>query len=119
MPPTPPNIKPPTKEEAPKNCRPSQKEYSNKTFDAEVRKPNHRRNFNRENNKLEGSDLRQKVNELYSFPSQNRESGTSIGPNIDEFIKNKLKYLPNIQLKVAKFGNHIIPVLPSFLVDDI
>lgn len=34
-----------------------------------------------------------------------------------EFISNKLKYLPHVQSKESKFGNFVVPVLPSFLTE--
>jgi len=36
--------------------------------------------------------------------------------NFETFKRNKLRYLPNLQLKEIPFGNHIVPVLPSFLM---
>jgi len=36
--------------------------------------------------------------------------------NFESFKRNKLRYLPNLQLKEIPFGNHIVPVLPSFLM---
>lgn len=35
--------------------------------------------------------------------------------NFETFKRNKLRYLPNLQLKEVPFGNNIVLVLPSFL----
>jgi len=36
--------------------------------------------------------------------------------NFDTFKRNKLRYLPHLQLKEIQYGNNLIPVLPSFLM---
>jgi len=38
--------------------------------------------------------------------------------NIENFKRNKLKYVPHIQIKDSRFGNSLVPVLPSFLIRD-
>ena len=67
---------------------------------------------------------KQKINEAYNRPKKpsyplpnanqfaNRENGMIDNGN---FILNKLKFLPHVQLKDSKYGNSVVPVLPSFL----
>ena len=34
-------------------------------------------------------------------------------------LSNKLKYLPHVKSKESKYSNSIVPVLPSFLTEDL
>jgi len=51
----------------------------------------------------------------FSIPSQGALAGNGIASG--EFVSNKLKFLPHVQSKESKFGNNVVPVLPSFLTE--
>lgn len=67
-------------------------------------------------NKTESLGTLSKHRELQNFASTWKKETVNI--NIEEAMRNKIKYLPNVQIKEGKYGNHLVPVLPSFLIRD-
>lgn len=56
-------------------------------------------------------------NKVVNHVGNNKEEDT-VSINVDNFLRNSLRYLPHVQMKDAKFGNFFVPVLPSFLLQD-
>lgn len=51
-----------------------------------------------------------------SWGNTNANTNTLVEGN---FLSNKLKYLPHVKSKESKYSNSIVPVLPSFLTEDL
>jgi len=54
-----------------------------------------------------------KAKEVRNYSSQMEREFAFI--NIETYAKNRLKYLPHVQIKDSRFGNSLVPALPSFL----
>lgn len=57
-----------------------------------------------------------KPKEVRVYPNQIPNESQLI--NLESFQRNKLKYLPHVQIKDSRYGNSLVPVLPSFLIRD-
>lgn len=75
----------------------------------------HQANFLKEN-RSESLGTFQKTRETSNPASTWRKETVNV--NVEEAMRNKMKYLPHVLLKEVKYGNHFVPVLPSFLIRD-
>jgi len=53
-------------------------------------------------------------------PSYNQTSTFNLGNGLDagNYDLNKLRFLPHVQCKESRYGNSVVPVLPSFFAED-
>lgn len=54
----------------------------------------------------------------YIQPSANQTFNLGAGLDAGSYDMNKLKFLPHVQCKESRYGNNVVPVLPSFFAED-
>ena len=53
-----------------------------------------------------------------SYNQTNQNFNLGNGLDAGNYDLNKLRFLPHVQCKESRYGNNVVPVLPSFFAED-